>query len=120
DKVLPLSISVPSDIKRVMVGRIELVGPRERNLLKIIAKGPASDAQWGRPRVVDGKVDFDTARRPIPADYQAYRDLGRFRDALLLDEQRRRPTNALGEFIANYGLEAAQIQASVATRPTGD
>lgn len=42
-----------------------------------------------------------------PADYQAYLDLGRLRRVLILDEERRRPTESLKKFIQTYHLEAA-------------
>src|SRR5205823_5783828 len=108
--VLPLTISVPAQITRVMVGRVELVGPRERALLKTIAKGPTSDSQWMRP----GQANL---LKP-PDDYQAYQNLGRFRDALLLDEQSRRPAKSLKQFIANYGLHANEIRSEPITKPT--
>jgi len=40
-----------------------------------------------------------------PGDYALYLKLGRFRDALILDENRRRPSTALGGFIAAYSLQ---------------
>ena len=45
-------------------------------------------------------------RAAIPADYQTYLELGRFRNALVLYEQTRKPTPALNQFIAGYGLAA--------------
>jgi hypothetical protein len=40
--------------------------------------------------------------------YQTYLDLGRFRDALVLDEQKVRPSDGLGALIATYALEACK------------
>src|SRR5262249_52671892 len=40
DHVLPLKLSADADIKRVMLRRIELVTPRQRQLLERIAKAP--------------------------------------------------------------------------------
>lgn len=46
---------------------------------------------------------------PMPDDYRAYLALGRFRDALLLDEQRQRPTPALEKFIDTYWVEGDRM-----------
>jgi hypothetical protein len=43
DRVLPLHLSVDADVKRVMVGRIEIVTLQDRMLLAAIARGPASN-----------------------------------------------------------------------------
>ena len=87
--VLPLALSKPAEIKRVMIGRIELVTPQQRAALAQIARAPAmfSDAQ------------SETLHR-------SYLALGRFRNALILDEQKRHPTEALANFINRYALEA--------------
>ncbi len=134
DRVLPLSVAcaggMATRIQRTMMGRIELVSPEQRSLLQAIASGPTSDATWLRD-FLDGPVAGGAADpvaqaaymerwrianseagglvrlgAPIPADYRAYLALGRFRNALLLDQARRRPRPALAAFIANYGLEA--------------
>jgi len=134
DKVLPLSVAlsggVQCRIKRTMIGRIELVSPEQRRLLKVIAAGPTSDGKWLRDFLYGGtgggaadpvaRSAFEERWRmanteagglaklgaPIPVDYRAYLELGRFRNALLLDEAKRRPQPALAAFIANYGLHA--------------
>jgi hypothetical protein len=85
DRVLPLRISVPAEVKRVMVGRVELVTPAQRRAARAIASGAT-----------------DTGR--------LYGSLGRFRDATLLDQQRREPTAALNDFVRGnvrvYGRES--------------
>jgi hypothetical protein len=86
---LPLKVNVPADIVRVMVGRIDLVTPEHRRLLRIIADDPNSRAH-------DEQL------------WKTYDQLGRFRNALLLDEQRRRPTPALADFISRHGLDSAR------------
>ena len=63
------------DITRVTVGRIELVTPAQRTAIARIGISELQQAQ------------------------QLYTGLGRFRDALLLDEQRRRPTPGLDHFL---------------------
>jgi hypothetical protein len=100
DHVLPMNISIDAELVRTMVGRIELVTPKQRELLKRIAAGPASDARWIRVNLQAANAEL----QPEPADYQAYRDLCRFRNSLLLDELNRRPTPALQSFIDGYGL----------------
>ncbi len=98
DQYLPLDISVPYEVKRVMVGRLELVTPDQRALLQTLARAPVPTKAWahfdlsGREAVVRGAM---------PA---AYRDLGRFRNALLLDEYATRPTPSLEAFIRLNGL----------------
>ena len=44
----------------------------------------------------------------IPKSYQTYLDLGRFRNALILDEAQHHPTTGLASFIAAYRLQACQ------------
>jgi hypothetical protein len=106
DYYLPLQISAPAQVQRMMMGRIELVTPAQRELLQKIAAGPAPDFQKVRP-LRNMQVDRSSA----PPLYRTYLDLGRFRNALVLDEQKRRPTDALGEFIQKGELEAYKIPA---------
>jgi hypothetical protein len=124
NRVLPLHLSVDADIRRVMIGRIEIVTPQQRALLAAIAKGPASNSgQWlfaalkqaggggpdyykqpGYMQVVTGQTSLQSLPINMPGDYRAYLQLGRFRHALLLDELHRKPTAALTQFASNYGL----------------
>jgi len=76
---LPLSVSVPAEITRVMVGRIELVSPVQARLVQTISA--ASD---------------------LPK-------LGRFAGALINDEQRRSPSPRLASLIESAGLQPAKI-----------
>jgi hypothetical protein len=100
DHVLPMKLSVHAKLVRTMVGRVEIATPRQRRLLRQIARGPASHAHWLRST----RIGATTQPSTEPADYRAYRDLGRFRNALLLDELKRRPTPALQTFVDAYGL----------------
>jgi hypothetical protein len=114
DHYLPLEVSVPAETKRVMVGRIELVSPQQRKLLQKIATGPASTGRW-RDELTLSRLPGNSsttidARFPIPADYRAYLNLGRFRNALILDEVKRRPTKSLNQFIENYGLATYEVR----------
>lgn len=100
DHVLPINASIDADVVRTMIGRVEIVTPKQRVLLKRIAAGPASNARWLQAATLDA-----SANRPAePADYQAYSDLGRFRNSLVLDELNRQSTPALKSFVEGYGL----------------
>ena len=114
---LPLTISQPAEITRVMMARTELIGPEQRDLLKRLAATGRSDPKWvqkldnDRPAVqefLSGHSDFGDLRVAIPTDYQLYLDLGRFRNALVLDQERREKNPALTAFINDYGLRAFQ------------
>jgi hypothetical protein len=126
DQYLPLRISTPAEVQRVMVGRIELVTPTQRELLRKIAAGPSPDMQSFRKAVMEapsnrgfdgdrfslvsaGRAPIASLGVPVPDVYQAYLDLGRFRNALVLEEEKRRPTTALRQFIQEWGLTAYQI-----------
>jgi len=130
DWLLPLHISADCDLTRVMIGRIEIVTPRQRALLAKIAAGPALELWTMRGVTADSQSDFfkdpENMRRwnevmegrapyralglPIPDIYAAYLQLGRFRNALILDEQARRPTPALKEYISKNLLEAYKFE----------
>lgn len=127
NQVLPLHLSVDADVKRIMVGRIEIITPQQRALLAAIAKGPVSNpntwlsaalqkAGGGREdyyreawyqRVMNGQTSLQSLHINMPDDYRAYLQLGRFRNAMILDEAKHRPTAALTQFMKNYELQAA-------------
>ncbi|MCZ6795093.1 MAG: hypothetical protein O7J95_15930 [Planctomycetota bacterium] len=112
DHYLPLEVSREADIVRVMMGRIELVTARHREVLRALSEGPISDGQWvrkiprGEPRELfhAGRGDIARFGVEIPADYRKYMDLGRFRNALVLAQERQEPTPSLTQFIDVYGL----------------
>lgn len=101
DTVLPLKLSVRANITRVMVGRIELVTPEQRKLIRQIAQSQVPDLtavirkmaelQQDPARRADynalasGRGDSSMLGVPVPPVYQAFLDLGRFRSSLLLD-----------------------------------
>jgi len=99
DYYLPLDVSVPCEIKRAMVGRLELVTPEQRALLAQLARAPLPSKPWARYEIKDNKPILQGAM-PL-----AYRDLGRFRNALLLDEAVAHPTKSLEAFIRVNRLE---------------
>ncbi len=73
-----------------MVGRVEIVTPRQRWLLRRIASAEAIDRRW--------------LTNEVPEYYRAYLDLGRFRNALVLDEAQHRPSKAIETFLNAYGI----------------
>ena len=134
DSHLPLEFSHPADLCRVMVGRIELVSPRQRDILRELSsfstnritreatqllnnfEGPLMRASQSDERQMQ-KLNAEMMRIyegqsklsdfvSVPRTYQLYLDLGRFRNALVLDEVRTRPSQGLAAFIATYGLHA--------------
>jgi hypothetical protein len=123
DQVLPLTIP-GAKITRAMVGRIELVTPGERESLARIAAGPCpdmsqfpqayftslnrftGDASSPAGQALRRSATLAELKVPVPAVYQDFLDLGRFRDALVLNEEKRHPTEALAAFIASNRLQA--------------
>lgn len=113
DHYLPIEISSTPRLKRVMMGRIELITEAQRERLAKIARGPISDGHWinkipeGKPKdqFLAGRSDFGDLGVKIPVDYQAYLNLGRFRNALVVAEERRNSSPALSKFIQAYGLQ---------------
>ena len=123
DFYLPLEVSPPAEITRVMVGRIELVTPAQRSLLRQIAlvttneilseatdlstnlvNHIVSNAELWR-EVAAGRQPLSANGVTIPRSYQSYLALGRFRNALILEEAGERPTPSLDRFITTYRLE---------------
>jgi hypothetical protein len=98
---LPLQLSVRSEIKRAMIGRLELVTPEQRALLRQLAQARPPTKPWAQLAIKDGRAVIEGT---MPT---AYRDLGRFRNALLLDEFNTRPNRSLEAFIAINRLQAA-------------
>jgi hypothetical protein len=95
DQVLPLKSSVEGKVSRTMVGRLEIVTPQQRDLLRVIGNTPTSRPQLG---------DLLTNPEKAPADYRAYLDLGRFRNALILDAVTTRPQGNLEQFAKTFGV----------------
>ncbi len=129
EQYLPLSISPTADVTRVMIGRIEIVTPEQRTLLRKIAAGPASKPNWteaamkaigAQPTETFGNDAFTAAldnKRSlleglsvnVPDDYRAFLAMGRFRMALVNDESKRRPSKDLNAFIDAYGLREYKL-----------
>jgi hypothetical protein len=99
DTHLPLSISTPAAVTRVMVGRVELVSAHQRAMLARLQSLPEASIPAVPLYVQDRSVIVDGLRtkgplsklyrksgREVPQSLQAYESLGRFRDALLAHE----------------------------------
>ena len=112
-----------------MVGRIELVAPEQRILLKKIANRAVADMDVDQKKlqeicyggligdrdgsqskkVWEGRAPLASLGKEIPATYQAYIDLGRFRNALIIDEIQRRPSEELKHFVQINRLDAYRV-----------
>jgi hypothetical protein len=99
DAHLPLGISAPADVTRVMVGRIELVTGQQRATLAKLQALPDSDFPrapvYGESTAVRAAMHrgelsqadlYKLAGRAVPESLALYDSLGRFRDALLVHE----------------------------------
>ena len=124
DAALPLKISAPSKVTRVMVGRIELVGPEQRQALERMRAGAAgASADFIRKAATEVKnwplfLDVQAGKKPVsalgldvPAIYRDYLSLGRFRDAILLEENRENPSLSLAAFIRDAQIGMYDIPA---------
>jgi hypothetical protein len=100
DRYLPLELSLPAKMSRILVGRIELVTPEHRHLLRQIAEAPVPTKPWAYFTNQEGKPGIKGSMPP------AYRELGRFRNALVLDELEQRSSESLRAFIRINGLQA--------------
>jgi hypothetical protein len=121
DYYLPLTLSRPADVERVMVARIELISQEQRALLDKLRKSPPPDLTWlnkvfeskHADRFFQDRTDFTGLSQElgieIPQSYQNYLALGRFRNALVIAEEKRNPSENLSRFIDSYGLESYRV-----------
>jgi hypothetical protein len=117
DHYLPLSLSRDAAIDRVMIGRLELIGDEQRALLDRLSKTASSDGKWveqipesaAREQFLAGRSNFQDLGVKIPADYQIYLGLGRFRNALVAHQERIAPTPNLTQFINTYQLHPFRL-----------
>lgn len=119
DSVLPLSVNPSADIERTMVGRIELVSPAHREALAKIAKQQAPSLTWfyeayeaqenassdAFQDLWEGKTRLLDLVKDVPPEYRAYLAMGRFRNALILDDLTQRENSKLRPFADLYRLE---------------
>ncbi|MEX2176963.1 MAG: hypothetical protein WD872_21555 [Pirellulaceae bacterium] len=117
DHYLPLSLSREAEVQRVMIGRLELISDEQQALLERLSRTANSDGSWvdkipespAREKFLAGRIDFGDLQVPIPADYQMYLALGRFRNALVAHRERLQPTASLTKFIDTYELHPFRI-----------
>jgi hypothetical protein len=123
DYYLPLKLSKPAEVTRVMVGRIEVLTAWQKNYLRQIAQASTNSiradairlrtdfyAQIGKKpnemqQVDAGQESLDQFGISVPRTYQCYLALGRFRNALVLEEARKHPSTGLDAFISTYALQ---------------
>jgi hypothetical protein len=121
DHYLPLEFSRPVELTRVMVGRIEIVTPQQRDLLARIAAQPnlpfpagelsemyRADSDLYR-HLTRGETKVTELGLSLPESYLAYLELGRMRNALILEELALRPTQYLRAFISQYQLSGHPV-----------
>jgi hypothetical protein len=106
DAVLPLNISVPSEVTRVMVGRIELITPGQREIMHEMAQLPVSATKdiklvigamsrlasdparkAAYSALVGGHGNLNDLGISVPAAYADFLALGRFRTAMILNSK---------------------------------
>jgi hypothetical protein len=122
DKLLPLKITgAPTEITRVMVGRIELITDEQKAALARLAAGPCPDLASVKQAALAalqkstlpkdeiaafyrGEKPLSALGIPLPPLVQDYLSLGRFRDALIVHEQQQHPSTALAQFIRDNRL----------------
>jgi hypothetical protein len=121
DHYLPLTLSIDARVERVMVGRLELISDQQRAGLDRLARAEISDAEWIKQvpkspayeQFLAGRSDFGDLGVKVPLDFQTYLELGRFRNALVVHEERLRPASNLTKFIETYSLQPFRIPAEV-------
>lgn len=122
DYYLPLNVSLPANITRTMVGRIELVTPEQRSLLHQLASYSVAEireqarqlgSKWPTPALIRDMDQLKSGKKhlrdtiSVPESYQTYLDLGRFRETLVLLEAAAHPTPGLTNFVSNYRLHGS-------------
>jgi hypothetical protein len=123
EHVLPLKASIPAEVTRAMIGRLELVTPAQRACLKRIMEAKECSTAWyyeWLEKHPEAAKRFQQRRREgdlqslrkdcvkIPDDYLAYLELGRFRNSIVLDSYRLGKA-ALRKFIETYDLAPANV-----------
>jgi hypothetical protein len=127
DARLPLWVSIPADITRVMLGRVELTSPHQQAVLHSLYDLPQAafnvpplyyEDQTVLNHVRDGAAShaelYRIVGRQVPEALRLYESLGRFRDALLMHElrstsdaaRRERLSLAMARFSACYSQSA--------------
>jgi hypothetical protein len=85
DHYLPLKLSADAKIERVMIGRLELISPEQREALKELATMKDITPQMAHA-------------------WDLYNSLGRFKSALLRNQLSQKPETGLRQFVNLYGI----------------
>ncbi len=85
DQVLPLKLSTEARIERVMIGRLEMISSEQQKALHELAA-------------------IDNISKEMKRSWDLYNSLGRFKSALVQNEQFQRPMTGLKQIINLYGL----------------
>jgi hypothetical protein len=121
DYYLPLTLSRPANVERVMVARIELISEEQRALLDKLRRATPADLSWlnavyeskSAEKFFQDRTEFEGFAQEIgveiPESYQNYLALGRFRNALLIAEEKQNPSENLTRFITSYGLDSYRL-----------
>ncbi len=113
DAALPIQFSLPVEITRTMMGRVELISPEQRARMRTISMTkvldyPATMKQLRRLLTpTNGRAlltNTEAMGLNLPQPYGDFLRLGRFRSALVLHEAATRPTENLSAFIANMRI----------------
>ncbi|MBC8357232.1 MAG: hypothetical protein H8E66_35125 [Planctomycetes bacterium] len=119
DHILPMEVSREAKIERVMIGRIELVTGRQRELLKLISGTTISNPGWFWNQLssfdtatqasmwtalADGSKEITDFNFSIPRDYQAYLQLGRFRESIIANAGANEDAMRIRDFARNYRI----------------
>jgi hypothetical protein len=70
----------------------------------------ASDAREAYLHALEGSAPLADLKISIPEDYHAYLDLGRFRNAIVLHEEKTHNHPNLARFIAQNGLDTVALE----------
>jgi hypothetical protein len=126
------------DLQRAMIGRIEVVTSFQRERLMRIGRTPPADSTWlGKAlaqvqasksdqyreewfqQVFSGQRSLLDENIQMPPEFRDYLQLGRFRNALILDELSRHPSANLQKFVETYALEYSKVDPEGATALNG-
>ena len=119
DDRMPLTVSEPAQVERVMIGRIELVTDDHREQLATMSKQTPSTRDWikripkspARKQFLAGNNDVvEKLGVEVPVDYAAYLNLGRFRNALVHHELRKTMNPNLIGFVKTHGLLTSELR----------
>jgi hypothetical protein len=117
DHYLPLAISGEPSITRVMIGRVELVSDAQQETLQSLSEVDTVSNEWieqlpqspAKAKLMAGRLfDLQDLGYSIPDDFRLYMKLGRFRNALIVEEERKTKDENLSRFIGTYGLSSFQ------------